>query len=95
MGVAGVGRASVGDMAAPDAPTASTDGPSRRRAYVFPEPGDTLATIAARVLPGQAADLLPWNLHLITRRSLSAEPTTSKNPTLLCTDVVYTEPPIP
>ena len=83
-----------GDMVASDAPTTAPL-PSRRRAYVFPEPGDTLATIAARVLPGQSADLLPWNLHLITRRSLSAEPTNTKNPSLLCTDVVYVEPPIP
>ena len=75
-------------------PDAAATPIATRRAFVFPEPGDTLASIAERVLPGQSADLLPWNLHLVTRRSLSAEPTVSTNPALLCTDVVYVEPPV-
>ena len=76
-------------------PDAAATPIATRRAFVFPEPGDTLASIAERVLPGQGVNLLPWNLHLVTRRSLSAEPTASTKPALLCTDVVYVEPPIP
>lgn len=68
-----------------------------RRAYVFPEPGDTVTSIAKRTFPGDAdaaTRVLSWNLHLVTRRSLAAEPTTGGDPgPLLCTDIVYTEPP--
>ena len=57
------------------------------RRYVFPEAGDDLASIAARVLPGAddgAQQLLSWNLHLAVR-----------GPTgLLPSDVVFTEPPL-
>jgi hypothetical protein len=64
-----------------------------RRAYVFPEPGDTVGSTAKRLLPELSEDdavkqLLAWNLHLMMRRSgfgASAD--------LLCTDIVYTEPP--
>ncbi|CAB4717929.1 MAG: hypothetical protein F2934_05315 [Actinobacteria bacterium] len=64
-------------------------GASRR--YVFPEPGDTLATLAERVMPGQpdaAKTLLSWNLHLAMRPFPVGEPGE-----ILCTDVVYLEPP--
>lgn len=64
-------------------------GTSRR--YVFPEPGDTLATLAERVLPGDkdgASTLLSWNLHLAMRPFPVGEPGE-----ILCTDIVYLEPP--
>jgi hypothetical protein len=67
------------------------------RAYVFPQPGDRLSTLAARQFPGDdgaATRLLSWNLHLVMRRSLSAEVTTSKDPELLPTDIVYVEAPL-
>jgi hypothetical protein len=63
------------------------------RRYVFPEPGDTLVTIAERELPGAdgAATLLTsWNLHLAVRRTQIGAPGA-----LLCTDVVYVEAPRP
>ncbi len=52
-----------------------------------------MATLAPRVLPELSAEdgakqLLAWNLHLVIRRSgfgASAE--------MLCTDIVYLEPP--
>ena len=62
---------------------------SRTRAFTFPEPGDTLATMAARLLPAEsdgAAVLLGWNPHLALRTAPGADG-------LLCTDIVYTEPP--
>ncbi|MGI9031752.1 MAG: hypothetical protein ACR2HP_17480 [Ilumatobacteraceae bacterium] len=58
------------------------------RDFVLPQPGDSLATIAARELPERAdgAGLLQaWNPHLALRLS----PIDG----LLCTDVVYTDPP--
>jgi hypothetical protein len=61
------------------------------RRYVFPEPGDTLATLAERVLPGDdngASTLLSWNLHLAMRPFPVGEPGE-----ILCTDIVYLEPP--
>ncbi len=61
----------------------------RTRAFTFPEPGDTLATMAARLLPDEsdgAAVLLGWNPHLALRAAPGADG-------LLCTDIVYTEPP--
>lgn len=70
-----------------------------RRAYVFPEPGDTVTTIANRQFPADddaPMRVLSWNLHLVTRRSLSSEPTTGGDPgPLLCTDIVYVEAPLP
>jgi hypothetical protein len=63
------------------------------RAYVHARHGDTLADIAAREFPGDAAAehrLMSWNLHLVVRRSPSGEPGT-----LLGTDLVYTEAPAP
>lgn len=64
-------------------------GVSRR--YVFPEPGDTLTTLADRVLPGVAdgpSTLLSWNLHLAMRPFPVGAPGE-----VLCTDIVYVEPP--
>lgn len=64
-------------------------GVSRR--YVFPEPGDTLTTLAERVMPGQsdgAATLLSWNLHLAMRPFPVGKPGE-----ILTTDIVYLEPP--
>lgn len=58
------------------------------RRFVLPQPGDDLAAIAARELPGtQGADeqLLSWNLHLAARRTIG----------LLPSDIVFTEPPPP
>ena len=58
------------------------------RPYVFPQPGDSLASIAARELPDHqdgATLLQAWNPHLALRLS----PIDG----LLCTDVVYTVPP--
>jgi hypothetical protein len=61
------------------------------RAFVYPEPGDTLETLAARLLPGQAdgaQQLLSWNLHLVLRPFPIGDPGE-----VLCTDIVYVEPP--
>lgn len=61
------------------------------RSYVFAQPGDDLATIAARELPGvEAADqqLLSWNLHLAARAGLG------RSVGLLASDIVFTEPPL-
>ena len=60
----------------------------RTRTYVFPRPGDSLELIAGRALPDRengAGLLQAWNPHLALRLS----PVDG----LLCTDVVYTEPP--
>jgi len=64
---------------------------ARSRQYVFPATGDTLTSIAARLLPGDAdggRTLLSWNLHLALRRTPVGE-----GDVLLGTDIVYTEPP--
>jgi hypothetical protein len=66
------------------------------RRYVFPEPGERLSTLAERLFPGDATAgqrLLSWNLHLVTRRSLTPEAQPSKDPELLPTDVVFVEAP--
>lgn len=60
------------------------------RSFVFPQPGDDLATIAARELPdteGAEQQLLSWNLHLAARAGLG------RAVGLLPSDVVFTEPP--
>jgi hypothetical protein len=60
------------------------------RNYVFPQPGDDLASIAARELPGvdgAEQQLLSWNLHLAARAGLG------RAGGLLPSDVVFTEPP--
>jgi hypothetical protein len=76
-------RSTLGDMGNTDMST------SRTRAFTFPEPGDTLATMAARLLPAESdgeAMLLGWNPHLALRTAPGADG-------LLSTDIVYTEPP--
>lgn len=73
-------------------------GAPARRAWVFPEPGETLSVLASRLYPGDAEAanrLLSWNLHLVTRRSLTAEAAPSRDPELLATDIVYVEAPLP
>jgi hypothetical protein len=63
------------------------------RPYIFPEPGDTIATLAARLLPDDpdgASTLLSWNLHLAIRPFPVGEPGE-----VLCTDIVYLGPPPP
>jgi len=62
------------------------------RGYTFPEPDDTLASLAARVLPGQhdgRATLLGWNPHLALRAPAMDEPGG-----MLPTDIVYVEPAV-
>jgi hypothetical protein len=74
----------------------STPPSTTRRSFAFPNPGERLSAFAARLFPDDATalqQLLSWNLHLITRRSLTAEKTRSNDPTLLPTDIVYTEAP--
>jgi hypothetical protein len=73
-----------------DAPTDTSPRPSR--SYVFPEPGDTLGDLAARLLPDQPDGvqlLMSWNLHLIMRPFPVGEAGE-----VLCTDIVYLEPPL-
>jgi len=62
------------------------------RAFTFAVPGDTLRTLAARVLPDHEdgrAQLLTWNPHLTLRAATMDAPGG-----LLPTDVVYTEPAV-
>ena len=63
------------------------------RAYVFPEPGDTLQSLADRVLQGESdgrSRLLAWNPHLALRA-----PTMDAPGGMLPTDLVYVEPAAP
>jgi hypothetical protein len=63
----------------------------RQRHYVFPQPGDTLTTLAARVLPDDPdgpQQLLAWNMHLALRPFPIGQPGE-----VLPTDIVYLEPP--
>jgi hypothetical protein len=67
---------------------------SRQRRWISPEPGDTLASIAARELPAVSpADAVKqlgsWNLHLVIRPLPGLAPGS-----LLGSDVVYLEPPL-
>jgi hypothetical protein len=67
---------------------------SRQRRWTSPQPGDTLASIAARELAQlPAADgvrqLSSWNLHLVIRPLPGLAPGS-----LLGSDVVYLEPPL-
>jgi hypothetical protein len=60
------------------------------RAYTFAVPGDTLQSLADRVLPGTAdgrSQLLAWNPHLMLRAATMDAPGG-----LLPTDLVYIEP---
>jgi hypothetical protein len=66
--------------------------PSRSRRWIQPEPGDTLASLAAREFPElPAADALralqSWNLHLILRPGTPG--------VLIGADVIWLEPPLP
>lgn len=63
------------------------------RAFTFAVPGDTLQSLAARVLSGDEdgrTQLLAWNPHLTLRA-----PTMDSPGGLLPTDIVYTEPAPP
>ncbi len=67
---------------------------SRQRRWASPQPGDTLASVAARELsqltPGDALkQISSWNLHLIIRPLPGLAPGS-----LLGSDVVYLEPPL-
>lgn len=60
------------------------------RTYTFAVPGDTLQSLADRVLPGHEdgrAQLLAWNPHLTLRAATMDAPGG-----LLPTDLVYIEP---
>jgi hypothetical protein len=61
------------------------------RAFTLPVPGDTLQSVADRVLPGVGDNrdaLLAWNPHLMLRAATMDAPGG-----MLPTDLVYTEPP--
>jgi hypothetical protein len=61
------------------------------RPFASPAPDDTLATLAARLLPARddaAEVLLSWNPHLAVRLTPLDVPGG-----LLPTDIVYTAPP--
>jgi len=72
------------------------DEPGRQfvtRPFTFPIPGDTLASLAERVLPevdDGRGQLLAWNPHLTLRA-----PTMDTPGGLLPTDLVYVEPATP
>jgi len=71
-----------------------TDALSRQRRWTSPQPGDTLASVAAREFPQLAPDeaakrVGSWNLHLLIRPL----PGLALGQ-LLGSDVVYLEPPI-
>jgi hypothetical protein len=67
---------------------------SRQRRWTSPQPGDTIATLAARELPSLAPEeaakqVGSWNLHLLVRPLPGLAPGQ-----LLGSDVVYLEPPL-
>jgi hypothetical protein len=67
---------------------------SRQRRWTSPQPGDTIASIAAREFPSlapadAARQLTSWNLHLAIRPLGNLPPGS-----LLGSDVVYLEPPL-
>lgn len=69
---------------------------SRVRKSILPLPGDTWAAIAARELPGVAADeavgkLQSWNLHVFMRAFMRMGD--AANP-ILPSDVIFIEPPL-
>ncbi|HEY2751275.1 hypothetical protein [Phenylobacterium sp.] len=64
---------------------------SRQRRFVTPVAGETLEGLAARALPdtapAEAADgIRSWNLHIFAMRQPRG--------LLLCSDVVFVEPPL-
>lgn len=67
------------------------------RRSIFPQEGDTWATIAARELSGSAepdavALLQSWNLHVFVRRAAASDSPRRDNP-ILPSDVIFVEPP--
>ena len=68
---------------------------SRVRKSILPRPGDTWTEIAARELPGLAAEeavssLQSWNLHVFMRAA--ARMGSAVKP-ILPSDVIFVEPP--
>ena len=64
-----------------------------RRAYIFADTGDSIHSIATRLMPGDAdatRRLMSWNLHLVLRRSSVGD-----HGALLGSDIIYVEPPLP
>jgi hypothetical protein len=64
---------------------------SRSRAFITPEPGESLEELAARALPGverarAVDDLKSWNLHIFLLRRPAGQ--------VLGSDVVFVEPPL-
>ncbi|MEZ5376090.1 MAG: hypothetical protein R2733_06200 [Acidimicrobiales bacterium] len=62
------------------------------RQFVSPQPGEDLAAIARRVLPGVPdglEQLQSWNLHLAARAGAN------RSIGLLPSDIVFVEPPPP
>ncbi|HEY6599588.1 MAG TPA: hypothetical protein VIZ30_09750 [Pseudomonadales bacterium] len=62
---------------------------SNQRAFVTPEPDETLQQLVARVMPDTEAaaaleKLTSWNLHIFLRRPSGL---------LLGSDIVFVEPP--
>jgi hypothetical protein len=86
------GRAQAGEAAAALPHCRAVTAPTPTRRWIQPEPGDTLASIAARELPelppadAQRA-LQSWNLHLLLRPGMPGTP--------IGADVVWLEPPRP
>jgi hypothetical protein len=71
--------------------TGGVGNPFVSRPFTFPVPGDTLQSVADRVLPDEAGNrdiLLGWNPHLALRA-----PTMDSPGGMLPTDLVYTGPP--
>ena len=70
-----------------------TERADRRRKYVFAATGQTVRDIASRELPDDPdgpATLMAWNLHLSLRRQ-----PVGVDGSLLGSDIVYVEPPLP
>jgi len=68
------------------------------RKSILPQAGDTWQSIAARELPGVAAEegvssLQSWNLHVFMRASGLAGGPKLANP-ILPSDVIFVEPPL-
>ena len=64
---------------------------SRSRAFITPNPGETLEQLAARALPGVAPEraldnLKSWNLHIFLLRRPAGQ--------VLGSDVLFVEPPL-
>ena len=64
---------------------------SRQRRFVTPEPEETIEALAARALPEESVEaaverVRGWNLHIFGMRQPRG--------LLLCSDVVFVEPPL-